>query len=105
MGFALTSYVSPMTAGLPSLLTSVARDIAAAGGEAYLVGGWVRDRLLGIPSGDFDIEVYGLALDPLMAILKKHGKPSLVGKAFGVITLTREGVVYDFAFPRTERKV
>jgi tRNA nucleotidyltransferase (CCA-adding enzyme) len=98
-----------MTSGLPSLLTSVAREIAAAGGEAYLVGGWVRDRLMGVPSGargtDFDIEVYGLALDPLMAILKKHGKPSLVGKAFGVITLTREGVTYDFAFPRTERKV
>jgi tRNA nucleotidyltransferase (CCA-adding enzyme) len=94
-----------MTAALPSLLTSVAREIAAAGGEAYIVGGWVRDRLMGVPSGDYDIEVYGLALDPLMAILKKHGKPNLVGKAFGVITLTRDGVTYDFAFPRTERKV
>jgi tRNA nucleotidyltransferase (CCA-adding enzyme) len=94
-----------MTVVLPSLLTSVAADVAAAGGEAYLVGGWVRDRLMGIPSGDFDVEVYGLALDPLMAILRKHGKPSLVGKAFGVITLTRDGTTYDFAFPRTERKV
>ncbi|HEX2613686.1 MAG TPA: HD domain-containing protein [Fibrobacteria bacterium] len=94
-----------MTAALPSLITSVAREVAEAGGEAYLVGGWVRDRLLGIEGGDYDIEVYGLALDPLMNILKRHGKPSLVGKAFGVITLTKGGVTYDFAFPRTERKV
>jgi tRNA nucleotidyltransferase (CCA-adding enzyme) len=50
------------------------------------------------------VEVYGLALDSLLAILKKHGKPNLVGKAFGVITMTRDGAVYDFAFPRTERK-
>src|SRR5690606_3365988 len=27
-----------------------------------------------------------------------------VGKAFGVITMARDGAVYDFAFPRTERK-
>ena len=94
-----------MSDTLPALLSSAAREIAAAGGEAYIVGGWVRDRLMGVPSGDYDIEVYGLPLDALMAILKKHGKPNLVGKAFGVITLTRDGVTYDFAFPRTERKV
>jgi tRNA nucleotidyltransferase (CCA-adding enzyme) len=90
---------------LPPLLLDVAREIKASGGEAYLVGGWVRDHLMGIPCGDFDVEVYGLALDPLLAILKKHGKPNLVGKAFGVITMTRDGTIYDFAFPRTERKV
>jgi tRNA nucleotidyltransferase (CCA-adding enzyme) len=91
---------------LPSILLTIARDIKSAGGEAYLVGGWVRDYLRGVPCGDFDVEVYGLALDPLLAILKKHGKPNLVGKAFGVITMTmRDGTIYDFAFPRTERKV
>jgi tRNA nucleotidyltransferase (CCA-adding enzyme) len=94
-----------MSPALPPFLLTVAREIKAAGGEAYLVGGWVRDYLMGVPCGDFDVEVYGLALDPLLAILKRHGKPSLVGKAFGVITMARDGTVYDFAFPRTERKV
>jgi tRNA nucleotidyltransferase (CCA-adding enzyme) len=99
-----------MSPVLPPTLLTIAREIKAAGGEAYLVGGWVRDYLMGIPCGDFDVEVYGLALDPLLAILKKHGKPNLVGKAFGVITMTMHngksaGTVYDFAFPRTERKV
>jgi tRNA nucleotidyltransferase (CCA-adding enzyme) len=68
------------------------------------VGGWVRDYLLGVPSGDFDAEVYGLDLESFLKILKRYGKPNLVGKAFGVITLTRDGRVYDFAFPRTESK-
>ena len=34
--------------------------VRQAGGRAMLVGGSVRDRLLGIESKDFDIEVYGL---------------------------------------------
>jgi tRNA nucleotidyltransferase (CCA-adding enzyme) len=95
-----------MTPVLPQPLLTIAADIKAAGGEAYLVGGWVRDYLMGIPCGDFDLEVYGLAVDPLLAILKKHGKPNMVGKAFGVITMTlRDGSIYDIAFPRTEKKV
>ncbi|HLU69950.1 MAG TPA: HD domain-containing protein [Fibrobacteria bacterium] len=95
-----------MAPALPTPLLTIATDVKAAGGEAYLVGGWVRDHLTGLASDDYDIEVYGLALDPLLAILKKHGKPNLVGKAFGVITMTlRDGSVYDIAFPRTEKKV
>src|SRR5690606_10831125 len=91
---------------LPQPLLTIAADVNAAGGQAYLVGGWVRDYLMGSPSGDYDIEVYGLALDPLLAILKKHGKPNLVGKPFGLITMTlRDGSIYDIAFPRTEKKV
>jgi tRNA nucleotidyltransferase (CCA-adding enzyme) len=82
----------------------VAGDVEKAGGEAFLVGGWVRDRLMGVECGDFDVEVYGLDLDAFLTVLKKYGKPNLVGKAFGVITMTRDGRVYDFAFPRTENK-
>lgn len=93
-----------MISGIPPLLLSIAREIEAAGGETCLVGGWVRDHLLGLPCGDFDVEVYGLEQNALLSILKRNGKPNLVGKAFGVITMSRDGRVYDFAFPRTERK-
>ena len=39
--------------------------IDAAGGRALIVGGWVRDRLLGLPAKDADLEVYGLELADL----------------------------------------
>lgn len=99
-----------MTPVLPKPLLTLAAEIRRAGGEAYIVGGWVRDYLRGSPSGDYDLEVYGLALDPLLALLRKHGKPNLVGKAFGVITMSirdenGRSSVYDIAFPRTEKKV
>lgn len=97
--------MNPAAPKLSPALQRMAADISAAGGTAYLVGGWVRDHLMGRASGDYDVEVYGLQLDALLAVLKRHGKPNLVGKAFGVITMTVDGTVYDFAFPRTERKV
>lgn len=89
---------------LPLRLLEIAGEINQAGGQAYLVGGWVRDYLLGRPSQDFDIEVYGLEMEKLFNILTRYAKPNLVGKAFGIITMRIDGRVYDFAFPRTENK-
>lgn len=89
---------------LPPRLAEIAREITQAGGQAYLVGGWVRDLLLGRPSLDFDIEVYGLEMERLFNILVRYAKPNLVGKAFGIITMRIDGRAYDFAFPRTENK-
>jgi tRNA nucleotidyltransferase (CCA-adding enzyme) len=104
-----------MTSPLPLVLERIAHNIEQAGGTCYLVGGWVRDRLLGEgDSKDYDIEVYGLDFDTLQKILKKHGWCSLVGKAFGVAHFVshksdKHGgtnkVVADFSFPRTESKV
>ena len=89
---------------LPAALSRISGDITRRGGKIYLVGGWVRDRLLGIPSKDYDLEIYNLEQDPLLALLRKYGKPNLVGKAFGVINMSITGKVFDFAFPRTESK-
>lgn len=89
---------------LPASLLEIAADINRSGGSIYLVGGWVRDMLLGAPSHDYDLEVYGLDMEQLFNILVRHAKPNLVGKAFGVITMRIDGVNFDFAFPRTENK-
>ncbi len=88
----------------PSILLTIAREIKSAGGEAYLVGGWVRDYLLELPCGDCDVEVYGLSMEQLLALLKRFGKPNLVGKSFGIVTMVIDGKIYDFAFPRQEQK-
>ena len=37
---------------LPGRLLSIAGDIRSAGGRAFLVGGWVRDALLGKACSD-----------------------------------------------------
>jgi tRNA nucleotidyltransferase (CCA-adding enzyme) len=86
----------------------LARVLAAAPElrDAYLVGGCVRDALLGIPCKDFDVEVFGLDYERLVRVLSRQGKTDLVGKSFGVVKLTtRPGSTYDFTIPRRDSKV
>ena len=90
---------------LPNRLLSIASEIRDVGGRAFLVGGWVRDALLGKDCRDYDVEVYDITQDELVPILKKYGRTNLVGKAFGVIHLAMKGLSLDFSFPRTESKV
>ena len=90
---------------LPNRLLAIAGEIRDAGGRAFLVGGWVRDALLGKDCRDYDVEVYDITQDELVPILKKYGRTNLVGKAFGVIHLAMKGLSLDFSFPRTESKV
>ena len=90
---------------LPGRLLKIAGDIREAGGRAFLVGGWVRDALLGESCRDYDVEVYDMPQDALVPILSKYGRTNLVGKAFGVIHLAMKGLSLDFSFPRTESKV
>ncbi|MEO1914844.1 MAG: hypothetical protein ABGW98_13420, partial [Myxococcales bacterium] len=67
------------------------RDVAAAlrewGGRAVLVGGAVRDGLLGLPVKDLDVEVFGVDLSTLRRVLTNYGKVSSVGQSFGVLMI------------------
>ncbi|HEY3864182.1 MAG TPA: HD domain-containing protein [Verrucomicrobiae bacterium] len=74
--------------------------------RAYLVGGCVRDALAGLPAGkDFDIEVFGLDYEQLMAALARWGRTDLVGRSFGVVKLsTSSGRAYDFTLARKDSK-
>jgi tRNA nucleotidyltransferase (CCA-adding enzyme) len=89
---------------LPSALQHIAKDIEKEGGTLYIVGGWVRDALLGTLSKDLDFEVYGVPQTKLISILSQYGKPNQVGKAFGVTILPIENIQCDFALPRKEIK-
>lgn len=79
-------------------------DIENIQGHVYLVGGSVRDYLLGRLQKDTDLLVTGLALDKLIAILSRHGLVNLVGKSFGVIKfrLSDHDGEIDIALPRRE---
>src|SRR5579863_6797902 len=69
-------------------------------GRALLVGGAVRDMVMGRTVKDIDIEVYGLSEQQLENILKQFGPVSLVGKAFGVLRL--HGLDVDWSLPRAD---
>lgn len=87
-----------------SLIRQIAEEIAAAGGRAYYAGGCVRDSLLGHPSLDLDVEVHGLPLAELEALLRRHGRVQAVGRAFGVLKfIAREGEA-DIGLPRRESR-
>jgi tRNA nucleotidyltransferase (CCA-adding enzyme) len=75
--------------------------------RAYLVGGCVRDGLLGLPPGkDFDVEVFGVDYDSLREALSRWGRTDFVGRSFGVVKLaTGSGHSYDFSLPRKDSKV
>ena len=71
------------------------------GGCAYFVGGFVRDRLLGIENYDIDIEVHGILPANLESILRQIGEPTAYGESFGIFGLKGCGI--DIAMPRKEQ--
>ncbi len=89
---------------LPAELASLLREVPALS-RAYLVGGCVRDALLGIVHQDFDLEVHGVGYETLARALRPHGRVDLVGKSFGVIKFSsRGGGQWDFSLPRRDSK-
>jgi tRNA nucleotidyltransferase (CCA-adding enzyme) len=82
------------------LAVRVAEHVREAGGRALIVGGWVRDRLLGVESKDVDIEVFGVPAERLRELLAALGRVETVGESFQVFKL---GDI-DVALPRRESK-
>jgi len=81
--------------------TGIARAVRDAGGRALIVGGWVRDRLLGRDAKDIDIEVFGLPADQLKTLLAGVGSVNTVGESFTVYKVAG----LDVSLPRRESKV
>ena len=82
---------------------TVAEIVRRAGGRALLVGGCVRDGLLGGEPKDFDIECFGISAADLRSALSAKFELDLVGASFGVIKL--HGHDIDVATPRRETKL
>src|SRR5437016_6341605 len=80
---------------------ALARAVHSAGGRALLVGGCVRDMLMGRQPKDWDLEVYGLEPSRLRELLDRFGPVNVVGEAFTVYKL---GSILDVSLPRLERK-
>ena len=85
---------------IPPIVDAICRAVEAEGGQAWLVGGVVRDHLLGIPTKDFDIEVHGLEAESLRDVLSSIGHVNEVGRSFGVFKMDSETVSCDISIPR-----
>ena len=93
-----------MRLALPQSVETIVRELRTAGHRAVIVGGAVRDAMLGLPAKDIDVEVYGIAYDRLAGLMSQHGRVDLVGKSFGVVKLHAADGDYDFAVPRRDSK-
>ena len=97
--------MSAVAEDLPDTVLRIAAAVRDAGGRALVVGGWVRDRLLGRRSKDLDLEVFGIAQDRLPGLLAPFGRVEPVGQSFPVYKIagTAMGDI-DVALPRRESK-
>jgi tRNA nucleotidyltransferase (CCA-adding enzyme) len=85
----------------PEAALGIAAAVRDAGGRALIVGGWVRDRLLGRESKDVDIEVFGVPADRLRHILSRFGTVNTIGESFTVYKVAD----IDVALPRRDSKI
>ena len=84
-------------------VNSIATAVREAGGRALIVGGWVRDRLLGLPEpekANVDLEVFGIPGDRLRALLETFGRVEAVGESFQVYKIGD----LDISLPRRDSK-
>lgn len=97
-----------------------AAAVSANSGRAMLVGGCVRDELMGVEPKDWDVEVYGIEPERLKALLEAFADGygdaaatdgadksvrvpmNVVGEAF---TVYKVGNDLDVSIPRRERKM
>ncbi len=89
-------------AALRDAVLEIAHKCRKIGGRALLVGGCVRDAVMGIPSKDADMEVFGIEAEKLQKMLSESMPIITVGKAFGVFKV--RGLELDIALPRRESK-
>jgi tRNA nucleotidyltransferase (CCA-adding enzyme) len=89
-----------VTADLVEQARAIARLVREHGGRALVVGGFVRDRLLGRASTDLDVEVFAIEADKLRGLLEQLGRVETVGQQFAVYKM---GAI-DVALPRRESK-
>ena len=86
---------------LPEKVIALSSVVHDAGGRALLVGGCVRDELMGVQPKDWDLEVYNLDAVRLREVLDQFGPVNVVGEAFTVYKLGHD---LDVSIPRRERK-
>lgn len=95
----------PYTMELTPSAKRVMNQLRESGFKPYIVGGSVRDALMGAVSKDVDIEVYGATANEVIKSLRKIGNVDEVGKSFGVLKIAIGKEDFDISLPRRDSKV
>jgi tRNA nucleotidyltransferase (CCA-adding enzyme) len=82
---------------LAGILRRIEESVRRSGGRTWVVGGTVRDLVLGRQPRDLDIEVTGLPPGQLHTLLSEQFSVQFVGKAFSVFKL--QGLPVDISIP------
>ncbi len=89
-----TALVDP---SLPPSVTRLLEELWAAGHAAYVVGGSLRDAMLGRPAHDWD-----LATDARPERLQELYSDALYENRFGTVVVRREGAAYEITTFRSD---
>ncbi|MEE9248037.1 MAG: hypothetical protein V3U79_04995, partial [Dehalococcoidia bacterium] len=84
------------------MITLLGEVGASQGQPLYLVGGRVRDLLLGIEGGDLDLVVEGDAMALARSLAGKHGGEVVSHPRFGTAKYRRGDLTIDLATARSE---
>ena len=91
---------------LPRPLNMILDVIIQSGGRPILVGGCIRDHILGLSVKDFDIEVFSMeSSSKLLTILQQFGIVNEVGQHFSVLKMYMDDYEFDFSLPRRDSKI
>ncbi len=92
-----------MRVALPGKLTLLARLFDEAGAPLYVVGGLVRNALLGVPPSDIDI-CSAMAPDDVAALCREWNIPCICkAPQFGTVELHLGGHAYEHTTFRSDR--
>ena len=69
-------------------------------GDAYIVGGFLRDNLMGILSKDIDIST-NIKIEDLLNVLKEY-KPVILNRKYNIIHFKHNGIKYEIARMRED---
>lgn len=102
-----TRDLTPHAIDIPAPVEKVIDHLAVIG-KPLVVGGVVRDSVLGAENKDIDIEVHSADMDDIVDHLKAEGYAvDEVGRQFGVLKVSKRGEVsdIDISVPRRESNV
>lgn len=86
-------------------LAQIAELIVDEGGRLFIVGGWIRDRMMGIEPTDMDLMVQGLKQETVIDIFEQFGKFEKVIGNSPVFMFTCAGESVEVALARKEISV